>query len=176
MLEVRPLRPEDDRSSFSSGNPDLDSFFKKYAGQNQFKLHIGTTYIAIDDKEVFGFITLSASSITIEDLPKEHRKRLPRYPLPVLRIARLAVSTDAQGKGTGKKLLRTAFLISQEMSKTIGCIGIVVDAKADAVSFYHRCGFLALDVVLGKLHDRPKRPQPMFLAQGTIKKAINILK
>jgi hypothetical protein len=35
------------------------------------------------------------------------RKRLPAYPLPVLRLARLGVDTRAQGLGIGKTLLRT---------------------------------------------------------------------
>ena len=28
------------------GDEDLDRFFRKYAGQNQFRLHVGTTYVA----------------------------------------------------------------------------------------------------------------------------------
>ncbi len=42
MIEIRPLRPEDDRQSFTSGDVDLG----KYTGQNQFRLHIGTTHAA----------------------------------------------------------------------------------------------------------------------------------
>jgi hypothetical protein len=38
MIEIRPLRPDDDRQAFSSGDADLDRFFRKYAGQNQFRL------------------------------------------------------------------------------------------------------------------------------------------
>lgn len=41
MIEVRLLRQEDDRSQFRSGQPDLDRFFARYAGQNQFRHHIG---------------------------------------------------------------------------------------------------------------------------------------
>ena len=44
MIEVRLLRQEDDRSRFRSGQPDLDRFFARYAGQNQFRHHIGSTY------------------------------------------------------------------------------------------------------------------------------------
>ncbi len=42
-MEIRPLREADDRTTFHSGEPDLDRFFVKYAGQNQFRHHIGTT-------------------------------------------------------------------------------------------------------------------------------------
>ncbi|MBW1736267.1 MAG: GNAT family N-acetyltransferase [Deltaproteobacteria bacterium] len=170
MIEIRLLRPDDDRSSFSSGAPDLDRFFRKYAGQNQFRLHIGTTYIASHGKDIVGFITISATSITIENLPRTMRKGFPRYPLPALRVARLAVSQDAQGRGIGKRLLRAAFSIAQEMSDQTGCIGVVVDAKENAVAFYKQYGFQPLKVIAGRLHDRPS-PLPMFLPLGSIQRS-----
>jgi len=49
-ITVRRLEPEDDRTNFRSGNVDLDRFFARYAGQNQFRHHIGTTYVAVDDR------------------------------------------------------------------------------------------------------------------------------
>ena len=167
MLEIRLLRPDDDRRSFSSGDPDLDSFFRKYAGQNQFRLHIGTTYIALDGEDIVGFITISATSITIENLPSTVGKGFPRYPLPALRIARLAVSQNVQGRGIGKQLLRAAFSIAQQMSGQTGCIGVVVDAKKNAVAFYKQYGFLPLEVIAGGLNERPS-PLPMFLPLGSI--------
>jgi hypothetical protein len=94
MIDIRPLRPEDDRDAFSSGDADLDGFFKKFAGQNQFRLHVGTTYVAVDDQVIVGFLTLAAASFLIEGLPKRHRRRLPRYPLPALRIARWRFSSN----------------------------------------------------------------------------------
>ena len=101
-VDVRLLRTDDDCLSFSSGDADLDRFLHKFASQNQFQLHIGTTYVAVHEGEILGFVTLSATSITIEQLPKSARKRLPRYPLPALRLARLAVARKSQGKGIGK--------------------------------------------------------------------------
>jgi len=167
MIEIRPLQLSDDRSSFSSGEPDLDRFFRKYAGQNQFKLHIGTTYIACDGEDIVGFITIAATSITIENLPRALRKDFPRYPLPALRLARLAVSQKAQGKGIGKQLLRAAFTIAREMSNRTGCVGLVVDAKENAIPFYEQYGFQPIEVIAGQLHDRPS-PLPMFLPLGSI--------
>jgi hypothetical protein len=38
----RPLAPSDDRAIFRSGDADLDRFFHRYAGQNQFRHHLGT--------------------------------------------------------------------------------------------------------------------------------------
>ena len=55
-METRALREADDRSSFLSGDADLDRFFSLYAGQNQFRHHVGTTYIAIEETEILGFV------------------------------------------------------------------------------------------------------------------------
>lgn len=162
MIEIRLLRPEDDRSRFRSGNADLDRFFARYAGQNQFRHHIGTTYVAVEGEAILGFMTVSPSQIEIDDLPAASRKRLPRYPLPVLRLARLAVTEVAQGRGIGLVLLRAALRLTREMSEKLGCVGMIVDAKPEAVAFYRRYGFEPLEAVEGALGDRPE-PVPMFL-------------
>jgi hypothetical protein len=94
-MEIRSLREGDDRSRFQSGDPDLDRFFRQFAGQNQFKHHIGVTYIAIDGGQILGFATIAPCHVEIEDLPVLARKKLLRYPLPVIRLARLAVDAPA---------------------------------------------------------------------------------
>ena len=77
MIEIRPLRPGDDRSNFRSGNADLDRFFHRYAGQNQFRHYIGVTWIAVERDRILGFVTISASQIEIESLPRKRKKKLP---------------------------------------------------------------------------------------------------
>lgn len=167
-LKVRKLTPEDDRSDFHSGNADLDRFFLRYAGQNQFRHHIGTTYVAIDDATLIaGFVTVAASELAPSALPASKRKRLPRYPIPVLRVARLAVDNRATGKGVGSLLLRSVLVLARQIADDIGCVGVVVDAKPEAVSFYEKLGFLRLEVVAGELGDRPPT-LPMFLELGQV--------
>lgn len=170
MIEFRALRTDDKRDGFRSGDVELDRFFHKFAGQNQFRLHIGTTYVAIRDSEILGFATVSATSIAIEDFPKSSRKRLPNYPLPALRLARLAVAESAQGQGIGKQLLKAVFEIAHDMADRTGCVAVVVDATPEAVEFYGRYGFEALDIISGALGDRPS-PQPMILPLGSIPKS-----
>lgn len=167
-IEVRSLEPSDERGTFGSGDPDLDSFFHKYAGQNQFRYHIGTTYVAVAGESVAGYATVSSCHISVDDLPKTRRKRLPRYPLPVLRLARLAVDRAFRGKGIGLALLKAVFTIAREMEELTGCVGVVVDAEPGAVEFYRRFGFEEIgDVLEGECHVRPT-PIPMFLPLGRI--------
>lgn len=169
MIRVRQLRPHDDRAGFSCGQADLDRFFLRYAGQNQFKYHVGVTWVAVDDEgddrdaDILGFATVSASQIEVSDLPPGQRKRLPRYPLPVLRLARLGVGQSAHGRGVGLRLLKAMFVLARQMAGDVGCVGVVVDAKAEALPLYERFGFEVLgDVIEGELGDRPK-PTPMLL-------------
>lgn len=171
-MEIRPLRPEDDRSGFSSGDADLDRFFMKYAGQNQFKHHIGTTYVASEGEAMLGYLTVSMAHIEVENLPERVARRFPRYPLPVLRLARLAVSARTQGQGIGSSLLLAAFRIALSQADVVGCVGLVVDAKPKAVEWYTRYGFIPMPVLEGESAARP-RPTPMFLALGTVRAAMD---
>jgi ribosomal protein S18 acetylase RimI-like enzyme len=170
-VEIRPLARDDDRSSFSCGQPDLDRFFEHYAGQNQFKLHLAVTYVAVVDQRIVGFATVASSSLERTSVPSSRlRKRLPNYPLPVLRLARLGVDTRAQGLGIGKALLRHVLSLAVEQRERLGCVGVVTDAKTDAVAFYKGLGFEVLDGVReGHL---VSEPTPMFLAIATIESAL----
>ncbi len=172
-FKVRRLERGDGRTDFRSGNVDLDRFFVSYAGQNQFRHHIGTTYVAVDRTGfIAGFATVTASEIAPASIPAGSSKRLPRYAVPVLRLARLAVDERAKGRGVGGLLVRSVLVLSQRMAREIGCVGVVVDAKSQAVPFYKKLGFLPMDSVAGCLGDRPE-PQPMFLELAQIPEATN---
>lgn len=170
-VEIRALARDDDRSGFSCGEPDLDRFFEHYAGQNQFKLHLAVTYVALVQTRIVGFATVAPSSIERASVPSARlRKRLPSYPLPVLRLARLGVDTRAQGLGIGKGLLRHVLGLSLEQRDRLGCVGVVTDAKPGAVAFYESLGFVALDAVREGL--LASEPLPMFLGIETIATAL----
>jgi predicted N-acetyltransferase YhbS len=166
-VEIRALRETDDRARFRSGDADLDRFFHVYAGQNQFRHHIGATYVAVEAREVCGYVTVSAGSLEIDDLPAPARRKLPGYPLPVLRVARLAVDFAFQGSGVGRQLLRFVLGLALRMQADHGCIGVVVDAKPGAVPFYGSFGFVPIDAREGLSEARPA-PVPMFLSAREI--------
>jgi predicted N-acetyltransferase YhbS len=161
-MEIRILQPSDDRSLFQCGDDALDRFFRTYAGQNQFRHHLGVTYVAVEHGQVLG-----------DELPVTAQRKLPRYPLPVLRLARLAVDRSAQSQGLGKELLRFVCRLAVTMSDQYGCVGIVVDAKPPAVPFYTRHGFAPFDAIEGGSESRP-RPILMFLDIRSIKAASGV--
>ena len=163
MVEIRALREDDDRSSFRSADADLDRFFQLFAGQNQFRHHLGVTYVAVEGRSILGFATVAAAHVEIEGVPLAVRRKLPRYPLPVLRLARLAVDRSAQGQGLGLQLLRFVLRLALKMADDYGCVGVIVDAKPDAEAFYAKYGFVPVDPVEGQSDARPA-PTPMFLS------------
>lgn len=169
-MEIRALREADDRSQFRSGDADLDRFFHRFAARNQYRHYLGATYVAVEGGSILGFATVAPGHVEVDGLPPAARAKLPRYPLPVLRLARLAVDRTAQGQGLGAQLLRFVLRLAARMAHDYGCAGVVVDAKPGAVEFYAKYGFIQVEAVRGQSEARP-RPTPMFLAMRVIKEA-----
>ena len=161
-MEIRPLRQSDDRSRFRCGDTDLDRFLQRYAGQNQFRHHVGTTYVAVQAERILGYLTVAPGQVEIDDLPAPVRRKLPSYPLPVLRIGRLAVDESVRGQGIGRLLLRFALQLALRLGHEFGCVGVLVDAKPDAVTFYEKLGFMPLEILEGQSEARPA-PIALFL-------------
>ncbi len=164
-VEIRALRADDDREAFRSGNEQLDTFLRRYAGQNQFRHHIGVTYVAVDGAAILGFATISPATLDAEDLP--NGKRMPPYPLPVLRLARLAVATEAQGRGVGRALLRFVIELAERQRDEVGCVGVLVDAKPESVEFYRSHGFVVVAADSGVVLTSP-RPTSLYLPLGSV--------
>ena len=134
---------QDDIQSFTCGNIDLDEFLKKHAKNNDLNGY-GKTFVLVDNDAFIGFFTLCSASIAFEEYPASKAQHLPKYPIPCIRIARLAVDKRFQGEGYGKELLKQAFLRILNVYPTIGIRLVVVDAKQSAASFYEKYGFVRL--------------------------------
>ena len=167
-LIIRPLRPDDDRSTFTCGNEALDRFFREYAGQNQFKLNLSVSHVAVVGTQLVGFATVAAATIERASMPKS-KKRWPAYPLPVLRLARLAVDVEAQHLGVGRELLAFVLGLAKRQRELAGCVGVLADAKREAVGFYAKYGFEPLgDELSVRLGARDDAPLPLFLPIDSI--------
>ena len=94
---------------------------------------------------LFGYYSLSTSSVSLDFLPEDSRKRLPGYPVSFARIGRLARDIRGRGKGVGAYLLIDAFERIIAISEEIGIHAVEVDAKEQyARKFYLRFGFKEL--------------------------------
>jgi len=98
--------------------------------------------LAEDGATEAAFVSVSAGQVGTAFFPG--RMKLPRYPVPVLRIGRLAGDRGAQGQRLGRALLCFALNLAPELAGCVGTHAVVVDAKnAAAREFYGRLGFVA---------------------------------
>ena len=98
-----------------------------------------------DPPIVSGYYTLAAGSVAFPHLPRETAARLPRHPVPVVLLARLAVDRSAQGRGLGRTLLVDALQRALGLSASLGVFAVEVLAiDEDAAGFYARFGFAPL--------------------------------
>lgn len=136
------------RDSFDCGKAELNNYLKTQLSQD-IRKNVSKAFMAVsikDPNEILGFYTLSANSIYFEDLPVHLKKRVPRYPIPVALIGRLAVDKKYHKLGLGKDLLVDALKRAVEVSKSFGVFGIIVDAKdEEARQFYEHFGFTSLE-------------------------------
>ena len=161
-MQIRRLRGSDDTAAFSCGDAGLDRFLSSHAWRNQDALGIGVTYVAPAGERIAAFMTLAAGSVARDHVRESERATLPRYPLPVVRLARLGVDSRAQGEGLGGALVDFALHVAWAMRERVGCIGVAVDALPEAVAYYERLGFESIAVLEGSSALRP-RPVPMHL-------------
>jgi GNAT superfamily N-acetyltransferase len=134
------------RADFQSGQASLDSFLHTLVMQYE-KRKIGRTYVALEgaDKRVWGYYTLAAGGVTFHNLPAPSGKKLPRHPVPVALLARLAVDRTVHGQGIGRLLLMDALDRCLVLSADIGIFAVEVQALDDtAKSFYEKYSFVGL--------------------------------
>jgi GNAT superfamily N-acetyltransferase len=132
-----------ERGEFSCGKAPLDAFLRTLVSQYE-KRGLGKTFVAVerDHKRVLGYYTLASGAVPFERLPRKAARKLPKHPVPVVLLARLAVDQSIQGKGLGALLLTDALKRSLDLSRKLGIHAVEVEAEAKA--FYEKVGFIPL--------------------------------
>jgi GNAT superfamily N-acetyltransferase len=153
-ITVEPLDRQHDRTGFQCGADALDRYLQQQARQDADK-RVAAPFVAVNppDPRVLGYYTLSASVLTLADLPDDLARKLPRYPqLPVTLLGRLAVDQATKGRGLGEHLLLDALHRSLAHANQIAAMAVVVDAKNEAaVAFYRHYGFVPLQAQPSRL-------------------------
>ena len=135
------LTKDHDRNTFDCGVPALNDYLKKYALQNQ-KKHAARTYVATRSNRIVGYYTLAYGSLSLEEAPQSVRSGLPRHPIPMILLARLAVDSSEQGGGLGAALLKDALLRTIQAAEIAGLRAMIVHAKDESAKrFYEKFGF-----------------------------------
>src|SRR5258708_22226706 len=91
--------------AFDCGHESLNQYLKRFALTNT-AAGVARTYVTVTEKAVVvGYYSLAAGSVESANVPERVAKGIPRHPVPVVLLARLAVDRPVQGKGIGKGLV-----------------------------------------------------------------------
>jgi hypothetical protein len=122
MLKIEKLNRQHAVEDFDCGEEALNRFLVRFALQNQ-QANSSQTYVGLADDAVIGFYTLVVGEVSFDDAPERLKKGLARHPVPLMILARLAVSINWQGQGAGAGLLKDAMLRTTQAADILGVFG-----------------------------------------------------
>lgn len=147
MLRIEELSRQHQRDDFDCGKLALNDYLAKIAFQHSQK-GLSKTFVAVDEDSpniIIGFFTITSGEVSRDVLPKDEAKKLPNHPLPIIKLARLAVNKTHQGQGIGKALFFEALTRAYLGYQVVGGVALFVDAKdEEAALFYRKFGFIPL--------------------------------
>ena len=139
--EPEPLDKIHQLDKFLCGEPLLDEWLKRRALANQASGASRTFVVADHNKQVMGYYAMAAGAVSHQMATSSVRRNMPD-PVPVMILARLAVSTQAQGVKLGGALLQDAVKRALVVSQNTGVRALLVQALHDqAKMFYEHYGF-----------------------------------
>lgn len=163
-LRIEKLHRGHAVEGFDCGREPLNRFLVRYALANQ-QANASQTYTALSGDTVIGFYTLVVGEIAQEEAPERLAKGLARHPIPVMILARLAVSQAWQGKRVGAGLMKDAIARTLQAADIAGIRAFVVHAKDDDVrAFYEHFGFVS----------SPTDPRHLYALIKDLQRAISV--
>ena len=139
----QPLGPQHRLEGFECGKPALSDWLLRHARQAQ-SAGSAKTFVVTDDDRVVAYFSLTVGQINTLEAPERDRKGMGQYPLPVVVLARLAVSQQHQGRGIGIGLMQDAIRCTVLIAEQAGIRALLTHPiDAEATRFYTRFGFIA---------------------------------
>jgi GNAT superfamily N-acetyltransferase len=157
-----PLAAHHRIDDFDSGEPSLDDWLKRRAAMNQVS-GASRTFVVCEGKTAVGYYALASSAISVKAAPGRFRRNLPD-PIPVVVLARLAVTRSHHGQGLGRALFQDAARRVIQAADAIGVRGMIVHALSEeAKAFYLRLG----------LEPSPLEPMTLMVTLADLKASIS---
>jgi GNAT superfamily N-acetyltransferase len=127
-----PLAEQHRLEGFDCGKPALNDWLMRHARQAQGSGSAKTFVVAENDGRMVGYFSLTVGQVDTLEAPERIRKGMGQYPVPVVILARLAVSLQDHGRGIGFGLLQAGIraMLTHPIDK-------------DATKFYTRFGLIA---------------------------------
>ncbi len=140
-FSIEKLNKSHVTEEFDCGSEALNQFLHSHALTNQ-RSGSSQSYVGLSNKTIVGYYTLTIGQIEYADAIERMAKGMPRYPIPVIILARLAVDENWQGHKIGSGLLKDALLRCLQAVDITNARALVVHAKDEtAQKFYEYFGF-----------------------------------
>ena len=103
-LEILGVEENHRRAEFDCGEETLNGYLRRYARQNH-ERNVARTFVAVDKhNRVLGYYSL-ACQYRVRFVASRLRQACTKFPVPAVRIARLAVDRSVKGDGLGENCL-----------------------------------------------------------------------
>jgi len=147
-LKIEQLKDNHNKKTFDCGYSMLDNYIQRQAKQD-INRDLSACFVLIEDRNrnVIGYYTLSANSVSRGKFPQSNVQRLPPsyQDLPTILLGRLAVDKKFKGNGYGELLLLDALNRCVEISESLGTLAVVVDpVDSQAEAFYAKYEFILI--------------------------------
>ncbi len=138
-------------AGFDCDEPSLNDWLIRHALQSQ-SSGSAKTFVVTKGLTVLGYFSLTVGQIDSMEAPERVRKGMGRYPIPVVILARMAVSLISQGQGIGRGMLQDAIRRTLLVSEQAGIRALLTHPLSPtAEEFYVRFGFLKSPIREGQL-------------------------
>lgn len=139
-----PLAAQHRLEGFDCGKPALNDWLLRHARQAQGSGSAKTFVVTDDEDRVAGYFSLTVGQVDTLEAPERVRKGMGQYPVPVVILARLAVSREHQGLGIGVGMLQDAIRRTLVIAEQAGVRAMLTHPiDEDAARFYTQFGFIA---------------------------------
>jgi GNAT superfamily N-acetyltransferase len=134
-----------DRSQFDCGEPALDEWLRRYAGQNRRRDTAATWVIADADDRVAAYASIAMTGIDRSAAPAG-LARQASDPVPALLLGRLAVDRHYSRRGVGTALVAHVLATAVELNTHAAARAVVVSViNPNARRWWERLGFHPFD-------------------------------
>ena len=144
LCAPEPLAPLHRLDGFDCGKPALNDWLLRHARQAQTSGSARTFVVVEDDQRVAGYFSLTVGQVDTLEAPERMRQGMGQYPLPVVILARMAVSARDQRRGIGLGMLQDAITRTLLIAEQAGIRAMLTHPiDEEAARFYTRFGFVA---------------------------------
>ena len=158
-----PLAAQHRLEGFDCSKPALNDWLLRHARQAQGSGSAKTFVVANADAGVAGYFSLTVGQVDTLEAPERIRKGMGQYPVPIVILARLAVSQEHQGRGIGAGMLQDAIRRTLVIADQAGVRAMLTHPiDEDAARFYRRFRFIP----------SPLREQQLLLLLKDAKKVV----